>query len=300
MDDSSFSSIPPAAINKSMFSYKVNIVSGILASSITSSISIPMDLIKIRMQQHPAAISAAAMARSMYRQDGVAGFYRGSLFGFVFIGVVSAAKFCTYKYLQYMAEHHETLSSYPARIAISSVVVSLITSVSMNPIELVRIKTLTPEFTRDKKGSFRVAQHLVRSYGILGLQKAYGYTLAREVIFHLSFFHLYESINDYFGSINKSGLGLFIASMVSSPISWILIYPIDTIKTNLQAEQNNKCIRMTGTRFIRNLHEQGNLSSLYRGLPSVMVRSAIINPVFLASWEKLMICLEQIENGHSA
>ena len=287
-----------ASAGKPQFSHRVNIASGIIASTITDVVFIPMELLKIRMQQCKTRMSGWQMARDIYKKEGWFGFYRGSLFGFIFLGVVSTARLYTYRYLHYFSERYELMSHYPVRILASSFIVGLITSISMNPLEHIRIKAVSPEFSVALTGSIKAAQYIVKNYGFIALQKAYPYAFAREFIFHIVFFHTYESTKDYFNRLNKPGLGLTMASLVASPLAWFTVYPIDTIKTNLQGD-SLKNPKWTATRYLNHLRSENDLRSLYRGLPSIVFRSAVVNLIFLVSWEKSLVWLQKIEDSHS-
>lgn len=286
-------------IGKRLFSHKVNIVSGIIASTITDVVFIPMELLKIKMQQSRERITGFRMAANIYKQEGWFGFYRGSLFSFVFLGVVSTTRLYLYKYLQHLSQKHEFMDNYPTRILVSSLVVGLFTSITMNPLELIRIKAVSPEYSQTMASSMKAARHIIKSHGLMALQKAYIYACAREVFFHVAFYHTYESTKDFFAKRQRPGLGLVMASLVASPVAWMIVYPIDSIKTNLQGDSFSNP-KWTGSSFLRHLKEQNNLLSLYRGLPSIVFRSAIVNLIFLVSWEKSLDWLQRLEDRYTS
>lgn len=281
--------------NERLFSHKVNIVSGMIATSISNTVFLPMDLIKIKMQQQTVPISGIATASQIYRADGIKGFFKGALFPFMTMGSVGTVRLYVYRYFQQLDRNFDFMKTREIRVPITAVAIGLIGSLGITPIELIRIKTVSPEYRDRFSGSISVLKHLWREHGMKGLQRGLAWSFLRDTIFQGVFIYNYERIKQHFGQ--SKALGFFLASAIAPPIAWCFAFPIDTVKTIVQAD-DLRSPKWTGRRYLAHLYKAGRLASLYHGLPATLFRSAINSPIFLVSWEISLILLQRLEDNY--
>jgi solute carrier family 25 carnitine/acylcarnitine transporter 20/29 len=281
----------------SEFSHKANILSAFVSSMSTSFIFIPLDLIKIRMQQTDDKVGTFKMIARIYKEEGFKGFYKGSLFLFLCSGLLSSTRMYLYNFFQHHSDKAAILSNQSGRIFIQAATNAIITSVFMNPIEHVRIQTCLPEYRNQYSGSIHALRVILKEHGFRTLQRCLHYTLAREFIYFSSYFHVLEVTRNAFSRMEMAETGRILSNLLAGPISWVFIYPLDTIKTNLQADSLVRP-RLTGYNYLQQLHAQGRLSSVYSGFSPVILRSSVSNLFFLTAWERSLAFILSLENKY--
>ena len=120
---------------------------------------------------------------------------------------------------------------------------------------------------------FKIARQLqiTYNYNLFLAMKGYWITLLRESIGVSIYFGSYE----YMKTINNSPL---ISGGISGTLSWLILHPIDTIKTRMQVTND----------FYGSL-AKGNLS---KGIFFSCSRGFIVNAVGFYSYEKMLILYE--------
>ena len=116
-------------------------------------------------------------------------------------------------------------------------------------------------------------------------------TIIRDSIGYGFYFLAYDGLVDRLSQSVGSTMGILLAGGFAGCISWFSIFPLDTVKTRMQA------LTMSEARLLLEdhsmVHEQGQgivecmtmiyhesgIYGLYRGLPAAMVRAFLVNAV---------------------
>ena len=81
-----------------------------------------------------------------------------------------------------------------------------------------------------------------------------------------------------------NGLGRSLGSIAAGPLSWLLTFPLDTVKTIVQSDSLTKP-QWTVASYLKYLRKKKITMSLYNGVGSVMARSIATSFLFFNIWE---------------
>lgn len=172
------------------------------------------------------------------------------------------------------------------------------TSFVSTPLEGLRIKMQTQNIScvpseMYYKNSRDFALEIVKKHGILGLYRGYLTTLIRDSIGDAAFFSTYQTIPKLIFGGNECTEKRNVISMITgggfAGISfWIFIYPVDTIKSRLQADNIlNPKYKGTIDCLIQTVNKSG-VRSLYFGFLTCIMRSFPVNIALILGFELAM------------
>ncbi|KAI5198125.1 hypothetical protein E4T39_06945 [Aureobasidium subglaciale] len=137
-----------------------------------------------------------------------------------------------------------------------------------------------------RTGAFRTAQQLVRDRGIRGLYCGYRLHLVRDTIGTAIYFGTYETVKQILsngrGNEPAEPAAVALAGATCGIVSWVMIYPIDVVKTQFQKRQLE-----TGRAQVTRPNIKFFQPGSYRGLGVSVMRSALINMIFFSSFEQI-------------
>ncbi|KAH3683849.1 hypothetical protein WICPIJ_005177 [Wickerhamomyces pijperi] len=156
---------------------------------------------------------------------------------------------------------------------------------------------------RMPKTTWEVAKTIRRSEGISGLYSGFRYHLLRDSVGSGLYFSIYETCKilmdgfstadgKFYGTnIPISGVSIPIAGATSGVFSWILVFPIDTVKSLYQRDVVSNIIRGLALKqpksiVIRPLRFPTR--DMYKGLSVSVTRSVITSIAFFSCFEYLM------------
>lgn len=150
-------------------------------------------------------------------------------------------------------------------------------SLISSPIELVK--------TRAQLSSFTVLQcckHILNTEGgFRGLYRGFGITLARDCPGFATYFYAYEYlIHQLRGPHRKvpTTMDMLLAGGTAGAISWLVIYPLDVIKSRLQASMQYASVK----HCVRDMVQQEGLGALMRGCGPTLMRAFPTNAATFA------------------
>ena len=277
-------SYSPSDKTQKKFDWTANIVSPILGSLAANLVLQPFDLVKFKMQSLSGQnISMFEAARQIYTLGGIRGFYKGAAINFLGGGLISSFRWTLYKNLYYRGKTSEVWKDVPTRIVVTSLIFAVTIPILVTPVDHARIKV---NFSKQQQysGQFDAFNKILKNHGVKGLYKANGVTIARDFIYYIVFFTVFENVQSFFDKNNHHSLGLSVASVSSAALAWTSSYPLDTVKTVLQKDDiaNPKWNSFT---YLWHLKEQKRLITLYNGLFSVLLRSAPVSMIFFTVWD---------------
>ncbi|CCH44746.1 Calcium-binding mitochondrial carrier protein [Wickerhamomyces ciferrii] len=154
------------------------------------------------------------------------------------------------------------------------------------------------------KTTFQVARQIRRCEGMLGLYSGYKFHLLRDALGSGLYFSIYETskilIDAFSGGANAvipgttipmSTLSITLAGAMSGIFSWVLVFPIDTVKSLTQRDITSNIIRELARKppkplLMRKLTFPTR--QMYRGLSVSVTRSVITSVAFFGCFEYLM------------
>ena len=276
------------------------------AGALTTTVCSPLDVVKMRMQLQHAIVPEAQRSgdglacwlRTIYREEGVRGWFRGyssamltvPLFWGVYFPCYAGAKrlllpHCDHKPLVHMS---------------AAVCGGLITDVVTNPFWVARTRLVSQHMHMKYEGAerlyystFQTMRIIVQQEGVRGLYK--GLTASFLGLSHVAVqFPLYEALKEAMaeppepdGSAAVGGWGVLCASTLSKLIASTMTYPHEVVRARLQDQRDPS----TGGRglldaFVQITRSEG-ARGLYRGLGVNLTRVIPSTAVTFVSYEWL-------------
>jgi len=239
-----------------------------------------------------------------YRAEGLVGFYRGvasPLLGQMFF---NAVQFMAYTKAKEIAAGGKagaelTIPQYFAAGAMTGAVVSLIEC----PIDLYKTQLQTQVFQPTPAFTTlpQTVRYVTAHSGALGAYQGFLPTLARNIPAVSCYFGVYETVRRLEAEARGVGVEqltvpeLLIAGSVGGLSYWIFTYPIDCIKSAIQADD----VRKEKRRFsgmadaARGMWAEGGLKRFFKGITPCLMRAAPANAVCFLLYEKSIKLLDQ-------
>ncbi|GAW01172.1 mitochondrial carrier [Lentinula edodes] len=236
------------------------VVTALSASCISTFAGYPLDSLKSRLQTTKTPISVPRLALTVYRDEGISGFYRGLAIPLLTISFVRAASFTIYNSTKDYFKKREWLvrdSIVDVSIigGISGAMSGALISVGSTPFELVKVRRQLEYTIASSKGihlsrapgTFEAVRDIFRTSGIAGLYTGFRLHFTRDTTGTMLYFLEYDGMRYLLGR-QRSGeqgpipaglpipvsLAPFVCGSFAGVTSWALIYPLDVVKTKVQ------------------------------------------------------------------
>lgn len=307
--------------------YKVGMLS-YCASLVSTTLGFPLDSVKTRMQTHSYK-NALDCFKITIQSEGVRGLFRGIAVPLISTSISRSATVSVYTmakpYAAYILPQFEFsniksektrsfLMNYPVSF-MSGVFAGAVVSLFSCPFELTKIfQQIVMVVNRDSghklssnalpTKAFEVARDIVKYEGWNGLYSGYRYHIVRDGLSSGLFYSLYETVklkfqemtneSNYLSESSKPTLHALcvpFAGAVSGGVTWLTVYPLDTVKAKYQRDVLNNIIRVKmGLPKEPIVSRMVNFPrrDMYRGLGPSITRSVCVTMIFFSSFEYLM------------
>lgn len=179
-------------------------------------------------------------------------------------------------------------------VALGGVGAGAIQSLILSPIELIKIRLqLQTQLQREhtEKGPLHVAKNILRIEGWRGLYRGLTITALRDAPAHGFYFWTYEFMREKLHpGCRKSGQEsvntMLVAGGLAGVASWVCCYPLDVVKTRLQAQTPTSAIKYNG--IVDCLHrsvKNDGYGVLFRGLGTAVSRAFVVNGAVFTAYE---------------
>ncbi|KAK6461473.1 mitochondrial ornithine carrier protein [Scheffersomyces coipomensis] len=269
-------------------------------------IEFPFDTIKVRLQAATPVDSVTPSTLSMikltYKNEGITnGFYKGLKAPLIGACVETGILFSSYNYAVWKFKKDEISEPSLAIKCVSGGFAGFMASFVLTPIELIKCQLqvsnlVIPESTAKKPVGISyipLIQSIIKKDGIPGLWNGLSSTLMREILGTAVWFGTYEFVSQ----ANVLNVNNDFNSLISGAIAGLTfnlsIFPIDTIKSNIQTfemlNKNPKSLNqfdfwsITKSLITRN----GGIRNLYNGLGITLIRCVPANAIIFYSYEVL-------------
>lgn len=245
----------------------------------------PFDLIKVRCQNGQAKSTVDAVgiilkeARKLsggragvtLLKNSVRGFYKGVIPPLVGVTPIFAVSFWGYdlgKRLVQFGETAATLST--AQMAAAGFISAIPTTLVTAPTE--RIKVVLQTNAEFKGSFFKAARHIVGTGGVKSLFNGSLATLARDGPGSALYFASYEVSKAFLnkGSDEVNLANVCLAGGLAGMSMWLVVFPIDTIKTRLQAASSSTSMVQATKEIYK---QRGGIKGFFPGLGPALLRS---------------------------
>ncbi|GBG25586.1 Calcium-binding mitochondrial carrier protein SCaMC-1 [Hondaea fermentalgiana] len=254
--------------------YLVNFIAGGVAGAVSRTLTAPLDRLKVLMMTgNVSGRTITQGLRSIYKEGGFVAFYRGNGSNVVKIIPESAMKFFTYERLKNeIAEDPDNIRIRERFIAGAGA--GIVSQTLIYPLEIAKTRLAVAK-KGEYRGIFHCLNRTVRYEGVRALYRGLGASLAGVAPYAgidlMVFMTLKESwIRAHPHEVDGPGaLTLLLFGATSSTIGATVAYPLQLIRTKLQAQGMNASMPVTYSGpldcFHKTIRDNG-VRGLYRGL----------------------------------
>lgn len=254
----------------------------------------PFDLVKVRLQTAAPGTYTGMLncAAKIIRTDGLAGLYRGATP--VFLGVIPifAILFWAYDESQKLAVdlwggEMRRISSpnLVDRLSLSQVgfaggLSAVPTTILMGPAERIKVLLQIQEKGSAKyTGALDAVSKVVKSGGLRSLFRGTWLTLLRDSPGSVAYFGIFEAAKRWLqgaDSSKKLGSGVVLCGALAGAANWIVIMPVDRVKSQLQATEGAGPTKGMWDAFSTIYRNEG-VKGLFTGLGPALLRAIPAN-----------------------
>lgn len=245
----------------------------------------PFDLIKVRCQNGMAKSTTDAVTQILnnakrvkgnFLLNSIKGFYKGVIPPLLGVTPIFAVSFWGYDVGKRLVTYNKDSSSdlTMGQMATAGFISAIPTTLVTAPTERIKVVLQT-----SKNGSFiTAAKQIVKQGGIGSLFKGSVATLARDGPGSALYFASYELTKSFLNNMNPKSVdsdnvnigNVCLAGGVAGMSMWIVVFPIDTIKTTLQASSSKQSMfKVTRDIYIK----RGGIKGFFPGLGPALLRS---------------------------
>jgi solute carrier family 25 (mitochondrial carnitine/acylcarnitine transporter), member 20/29 len=278
----------------------LGLIGGALFGLVSPVVGHPLDTIKTKMQADSAHLHStfSDTVKSVYRSQGVLGFYRGflpPLLGSIaYRGVLFGAYSGAYAACEHVPVLHEPIFvSWGLRpsVLIGGIAASLARATIESPLDFIKVRSqIGKHAMHDAHSSghvhhanFRDVARAFASSPIQHVQHLYhGFlpTMFRTMGLVGSFFIMVDYSVRYIPDIiNAPLIGPFFKGGICATTAWVFAFPFETAKSVIQSDTTGKYKKMSGAtwKVMKQLYRQRGISGLYRGFGPGASRSFLAN-----------------------
>uniref|UniRef100_T1IWV9 Mitochondrial basic amino acids transporter n=1 Tax=Strigamia maritima TaxID=126957 RepID=T1IWV9_STRMM len=278
----------------------LDFVAGCVGGCAGVLVGYPLDTIKVRLQTQdsrcPKYKGMLDCFQYIVKKETVFGLYKGMTSPLAGVAVINALIFGVYGNVQKSLPDPNSCTS----IFLAGATAGIMQSVVCCPIELVKLRMQIQEDSMKKsalsarnvpiqryKGAIDCFSRIRGNEGMRGLYRGLGITAFREAPAFGIYFSCYEGLVTCFQEPDKKPLGpvpIILAGGLSGIMSWVFTYPIDVIKTRLQADGDcgQRQYKNTWDCIFKSFHAEG-IGVFSRGLVSTVVRAFPTNAATFAA-----------------
>lgn len=289
----------------------VALVPGAAQGATTVALGHPLDTAKVRMQAAGPNVSKSTFGTmwSMASAEGVRSLYRGVAPPLLMEGAKRSLQFALWDWLRAFAAAAEekeaklafttsplaalqrsgtqTLAFVGSSTFLSGAISGGVGTLIGCPMHVIKIQTQY-QTARDTRNAWTCMRDIYTKEGVLGYYRGFRYNVLKDVCFAGTYLGLYATFRDRAlfqrkdsaatsatGAPRTSHLAAFFSGATASTATWVLLYPLDTVKTLVQARQAHN---------IPSVLRQPAL--LYRGLVASLLKAGPVSGVSMAVYEQ--------------
>uniref|UniRef100_A0A1A9W5D5 Mitochondrial basic amino acids transporter n=1 Tax=Glossina brevipalpis TaxID=37001 RepID=A0A1A9W5D5_9MUSC len=260
------------------YNMTLDFIAGCLGGAAGVLVSHPLDTIKVHLQtQNPKKIKYHGTwhcLTTIVKEENVHGLYKGMTSPLAGLAAVNAIVFGIYGNVQRMCRDPSSLEAH----AISGGVAGFFQSVACAPMELAKIRMQLQ--TVDQPGKkfncpLDYLLHVVRTEGYVGTMRGVGFTAFRDVPGFAAYFSAFEFLTGL--QSPPTAWWTLTAGGFAGIASWLVSYPIDVVKTCIQADDPANPKFKGYMDVVRKGYKSEGLHFFFRGINSTMIRSFPMN-----------------------
>ncbi|XP_003695777.1 mitochondrial 2-oxodicarboxylate carrier isoform X1 [Apis florea] len=279
----------------------IQIGAGGSAGFVEACIMHPMDLIKTRFQLQIKTGSQDVLyytgirdcMKKMYRNEGIAAFWKGILPPIIMETPKRAVKFFSFEQYKKFFNNH---TSKTMTFFCAGFLTGVTEAILINPFEVIKVQMQSNrKHISVSPSTIAVTRHILckQGFGLNGLNKGLSATIMRNAIFNSFYFGIYNSIIPWLNKKNEYTSELFLkftVGFISGTVASCMNIPFDVAKSRIQGPQEK--IQYKGTlQTIYLVYHREGFRALYKGLLPKILRLGPGGAIMLIVYEKMKIYL---------
>ena len=250
-----------------------NLVCGFITGTCTRTLTSPFDVVKILLQVNSKGGSVGETISKLWREDGIAAFWRGNLVGCLNQGPQSALKFLVLEYLKKMIGK-EHLSG--GERAFMGACAGIVSQTCVYPVEFIHTRILLDP--KKYHGVFQTAATIISEEGITAFWSGIAPTIAGAIPFEGSQFFTYDGLAQLYKekvahSQTISPAANCVVGAIAGAISQTVAFPFDVVRKRMMAGQKmggNLPTTMGGA--FKHIYQNEGIGGFFKGLSVNMVK----------------------------
>lgn len=253
--------------------------------------------------------------KSIYKEEGWRSFYRGLAAPLGALVVLNSMNFTLYaKFRRLLDKQYvsgdTTKNGFDYRVLCAGGFVGPFAGLVSTPFEFLKIQMQFNRIQCDNqaklnqnhivrfRNTFHAFRHIIQYHGVRPLFTGHTVNTLREVVFLTTYFGCYEHSKTFFMSLLPSSISIPFAGGMSGAIGWLLSYPLDCVKGNIQnvnlLELKNNGIQQTGNNnasiltTARYIISKNGFFGLYSGVSISLLRAFLISATRFSCYESVM------------
>lgn len=253
------------------------------AGLVGTLIGYPLDVIKGQMQARVENHSVKTIVSDVYRSEGIKSFYRGVLPPMFSLTILNMLNFSNYAMASRALAIDNAVPGFNPLVFIAGAAVGPAAAFVSTPFELLKIQL---QFAAKNKIHYQntmdAAVKIWRAYGMKSLYTGHTVNTYREMLFLGTYFTSYEHIKKSLGSSFSLSLTVPISGGLAGAIGWLVSFPLDAVKTNMQ----NVPLDKRGTvqsqspsisSSLLNLIREKGFLQMYKGVGPSILRAFVVS-----------------------
>ncbi|XP_011309823.1 mitochondrial basic amino acids transporter-like [Fopius arisanus] len=246
----------------------------------------PLDTIKVHIQtqdsRNPRFRGTWHCFRSILATESITGLYRGMTSPMAGVAFINALIFGAYGEAQRHSSRPDDLSTH----FLAGAAAGLVQSPVAAPLELTKTRMQLQSQGSSQRSSYggplECLKHIYRHSGLAGVFRGLGITALREAPSYGIYFFTYEALTRSESATPESisTITMLIAGGLAGTASWVFTYPIDVIKSRVQADLQQRYLGSIDC-LKKSIRDEG-ISCLFRGLNSTIIRAFPTNAATFA------------------
>lgn len=231
--------------------------------------------------------------KKMYRNEGLAAFWKGILPPVIMETPKRAVKFFSYE------QYKKFLSNKTSQQMVhyyAGLLTGITEGILVNPFEVVKVQMQSNrKRISDMPSTFAVTRQIISQHGLglNGLNKGLSATIMRNGVFNAFYFGIYNSIVPKLQKQTDSISDFFIkffAGFVSGTLASCMNIPFDVAKSRIQGPQGEIVYKGT-LQTICLVYQREGFKALYKGLLPKVLRLGPGGAIMLIVYEKMKVYL---------
>jgi solute carrier family 25 carnitine/acylcarnitine transporter 20/29 len=291
---------PSPAVSPSPSLALHELIAGGVAGSAGIFVGHPLDTLKVRMQMLPAGSS---LFNSQYGSV-----WKGVGAPVTMAAVLNAQIFLVYGRSTRLWNDYFNLQkdeSSMLRDAVCGGFTGLMSALIMCPTEHVKTRLQTQHKSNITlstgsneviyRNGLHATRHIFENYGIAGLFRGTAATALRQSPSFGVYFAVYNHFKDVASdSYQKDSLLISMAAGgFAGSLSWAVVYPVDLIKSRIQAMPFDSKVNHSIGAMARQFVQENGWRALYRGFWLTVIRAFPVNGVIFPTYEVTLRALKQ-------